>query len=131
MPYCNTCRTEYHEGVTRCPDCGESLRPGRLPEVVSDMVDESAETEPVVLCRLADGAEVQVVCAALREAGLPFYVQTFGPISGNFTYTTDGVAPEDLTTLRVPRQRFAEAEQILTALRTAPIQWPAGMEPEG
>ena len=129
MSYCPVCQTEYREGLTNCPDCGAELRPGPLPES-APLYDESVEAEPVLLCRAADGAEVQVICAALREAGIAFYVQTSGPISGNFAYTTDGVSPEDSTMVRVPGHKLAEAEQVLSALRSAPLQWPAGMEPE-
>ena len=82
MPYCPTCRTEYHEGVTHCADCGGTLRAGPVPETeASPLLDDSPKAEPVILCRLADGAEVQVVCAALREADIPFFLQTSGPIS--------------------------------------------------
>jgi len=138
MPYCPDCRTEYRDGLTRCADCGAVLLAGPLPEMEgapaappSPPMDMSPESEPAFLCRVADPSEVEIICAALREAGIPCMTQGFGPITGGLALVTDGGAPEDYTTIRVPGNRLGEAEQVLTAFRCAPVEWPTGLEPEG
>jgi hypothetical protein len=129
MPYCPTCGFQYREGMATCPDCGGALRPGSPPEPEPEAAP-TEETEPVRLCRIADTSEAEIVRAALTQAGIPSVAQSYGPITGRLALVTDGQAPEDYTAILVPCDRLEEARAVLEAMRSAPIEWPEGMEPE-
>ena len=130
MPYCPRCRFEYREGVRACPECGGALAAGSLAPEGPPVFTEDPETEPVLLCRIADSSEAEMVCAALREAGIFCMQQTSGPITARLTQVSNGHAPEDCTRIHVAKNRLAEAQAIIETLREAPIDWPAGLEPE-
>jgi hypothetical protein len=83
----------------------------------------------VPLARIADPAEAEVLKAALAQAGIRSVVQVHGPISVYLTRVADGVT-HDYAIVYVTRNRLEEAQRVLAEIRTAPVQWPAGMEPE-
>ncbi len=64
MPFCPNCHGEFEDGVTACPDCGESL--------VEQLPDESeAESEPLTLLVTApDEATAAFWRSVLAEAGI-------------------------------------------------------------
>jgi hypothetical protein len=126
MPYCPKCLAAYRAGVLRCSDCGCELLQGMPP------VEPSAErpnTEVVRLCVVPDPAEADIIKAALAEAGIQSLVQEHGPITARLTRVADG-ATHDYAIIYVTANRLQEAEQVLAALRSAPVQWPEGMEPD-
>jgi hypothetical protein len=86
------------------------------------------DTELVALVRMGDPSQVEIIQAALREAGIQTMLKTHGPITGRFIRGGDGVT-QDQGIIYVTRNRLEEARQILEAVRTGPVEWPAGMEP--
>lgn len=67
MPWCPSCRTEYREGIERCPDCGATLVEGPVPapEVEWDPV------EWVTVEETGDEAEARIVEGYLLEREIP------------------------------------------------------------
>ena len=129
MPYCPKCEFEYVARTSFCPECGAKLVAELPPKPLRPALDPSAEV--VRLCRVADATEADLICAALREAGIAFALQTYGPVAGGFlAVVTDGQAPDDARIILVSEARLAEAQVVLAAVRSASFEWPAGMEPE-
>lgn len=126
MPYCPECGFEYRSRVKRCPDCGADLVEAPPPERPAW---PAAETEVTLLCRLADPSHAEIVRAALEEAGITALVRQHGPLTAYQATVVDGTT-HDFALVYVPRNRLAEAQQVLTALQEAPFEWPEGMEPE-
>ena len=124
MPFCPQCKLEYRPGMVRCPDCGARLT-AAAPEAPAAPRGQPA----VPLCKLPDASVGDIVKAALAEAGIPAVVQRHGPITGELSRVTDGLT-EDYAMVLVPADRLEEARRILTALESAPAQWPEGMTPE-
>lgn len=60
MPYCPSCRYEYTDEVTTCPDCGVELV-DELPE----------EEETVEIYQAEDHNEATIIRSILEEAGIP------------------------------------------------------------
>jgi len=127
MPYCPRCRFEYREGATRCPDSGIDLVEGDAPPP-----ERHAGPDPnrrvAVLARVADPAEADVIKAILIEAGIPALVRRHGPITGELATVADG-ATHDYALVLVQESRLAEARHVLDEMRSAPFEWPEGMEP--
>lgn len=67
MPWCPACRTEYREGVERCPDCGEVL--------VANLEPEPEPTwdpvEWVTVEETGDEVPARIVEGYLLEHGIP------------------------------------------------------------
>jgi hypothetical protein len=128
MPYCPECRTEFRPGVTQCSDCGRSLLAGAAPSEKEETLS-AAETEPVLLCRVADPAEAEMIRSSLADAGIACVVEEQGPIAGLLS-TVSGDASEDYATILVSKNRLAEARRVLAETTAQPITWPEGEEPE-
>jgi len=124
MPYCPTCKSEYHSGVTHCPDCDQPLLPGSPPEPA-----RPPGVPLVRLCTLHDPSEADIVKAALSEAGIPALIRRHGPITGELGRVTDGFT-DDYAILLVPEDRLPEAQRLLADLQSTPAEWPPGMEPD-
>ena len=125
MPRCPQCKSEYEEGITRCPDCGAGLRPGPPP----GPAQPTPETAPVRLCTLPDASAGDIIRALLAGHGIPAMVQRYGPITGELGRVTDGLT-EDYAIILVPANRVREALEVLEAIQTGSVIWPDGMEPE-
>ena len=124
MPYCPTCKSEYHPGVRRCPDCNRPLLDGSPPE------PPPRPAIPLVqLCILYDPSEAEIVRAALSEAGIPTFIRRHGPITGELGRVTDGIT-DDYAIILVREDRLPEAKRILDDIQSGPIEWPPGMEPD-
>ena len=66
--WCPTCRGEFVDEVTVCPDCGSSL--------VSEPPEGDESDEPFVqVFRSADTSLLQVIKSVLSGAGIPHLVQ--------------------------------------------------------
>ncbi len=128
MPYCPKCRSEYRPGVARCGECGVPLVESLPPE--PEPWHPTPETELVVLCRGIEPGEAEVMREVLAQAGIACSVRTFGPITGDLATVTDGVT-HDWCTILVTRNRLQEAQRALEEARSARVEWPEGMEPEG
>jgi len=128
MPYCPKCRFDYRAGMAVCPDCGEALLEGSVPPPGREH-RPSPETEPVRLCRVADPNEAEIIHAALTEAGIQSVIQEYGPITARLTRVVDG-ATHDYAIIFVTRNRLEEARRILDEIRSGPVIWPEGMEPQ-
>jgi hypothetical protein len=127
MPFCPTCRFEYREGITHCPECGVDLV-AELPPAEEAAPPPDPDTELVELIRMGDPSQAEVIQAALREAGIQTMLKTHGPITGRLASVVDG-ATHDQGIIYVTRNRLEEARQILEAVQTGPVEWPEGMEP--
>jgi len=66
--FCPSCRGEFRDGITACPDCGDQLLV-QLP----DMGNPDEPFEPVF--QSADTALLPVVKSVLTGAGIPYVVQ--------------------------------------------------------
>jgi hypothetical protein len=126
MPQCPNCLSEYRPGISRCPDCGAELAQGAPGEAEAR---HRPETELVCLCRVADPAEAQVIRAVLAGAGIQSLVRQHGPMTGELVQVVDGVT-HDYALVYVTRNRLEEAREALDGARSAPVQWPEGMEPD-
>ena len=123
MPFCPNCEYEYVEGITNCPECGARLV-ASVPEG-----DAVPEVEYVRLTTIPDPSAALVVKVALAEAGIPAIVQTYGAISGELAGVAHSVT-DDYAILLVPEDCLADAQGIVQALESGPVEWPEGMEPE-
>jgi len=128
MAYCGKCWVEYREGVWRCPDCGARLSPGSLPR--PDPPENSPpQSELVRLCHVADRMNAHVVKAALAAVGIACVVsehETMVPWLDHQPVAENDVSADIL----VPRNRFADAQQVLLDIHPVSLEWPEKLEPE-
>ena len=127
MAYCPNCNFEYRPEVTRCPDCGEDLLPGSPPPPKPE--PSPRDTEPVLLCRVPDPTEAEIIRAALSEAGIRCILQEHGPITARLTRVADG-ATHDYALIFVATNRLDEARRVLAQIQSGSVEWPQGMEPD-
>ena len=125
MPHCPNCRSEYEEGIARCPDCRTGLLPGPPPLKRPAKLN----TRPVKLCTVSDVSAGDILRAILSENGIPSVVQRYGPITGELGRVTDGIT-DDYAIILVPANRLKEAMEVLEAIESGTTEWPDGMEPE-
>jgi hypothetical protein len=128
MPYCPTCRLEYLPHVRRCPDCDQPLV-DHLPPPPQPPPAPPSDAGLVHLCTVPDPTEAEIVKAALAEASIPALIRRHGPLTGELAVVADG-ATHDYAIILVPRHLRAQARQLLNEIRSGPVEWPEGMEPE-
>lgn len=75
MPYCPRCRSEYEQGTTRCPECGEELVEGPLKS------DKPKETALEVAYVGASEVDVLRAQAFLDAEGIVGVIRKLGPAS--------------------------------------------------
>jgi hypothetical protein len=117
MPFCPNCHYEYVEGVSTCLGCSAPLSSGALPPER----ESTPEVEYVRLTTFPDPSAALVVKAGLAEAGISAILQMHGPISGELARATFG-ASEDYAILLVPEDCLAEAQRLLQALASGPVE---------
>ena len=116
--FCPQCRAEYREGFVECSDCHVPLvdrlpEPGTPANSLLDAHEEADKDSLDVLIRTGFGSPVAIGLAKglLQEAGIPFFAMDQNPAarqeSGNFL---------GWWSVRVPREREAEAREILQSV---------------
>jgi hypothetical protein len=109
--WCSTCRGEFVDEVTTCPDCGTPLA-SELPE------GEESDEPFVKAFRSADTSLLPVIKSVLSGAGIPYVVQgdeaqslyPFGSLGGG----SDGRLLGAI--VLVPESRLEAAEAVLAEL---------------
>ena len=104
--FCPSCKYEYREGITECPDCQKKLV-GKLEEIpeFKDMPDIPF----VPLPNLPGRVFAEMVKNVLEEKGIPCYIQADG--IGN-AYQLGGTMPLGGVQLFVPENRLEECLQV-------------------
>lgn len=109
--WCPTCRGEYVDEVSVCPDCGDPL--------VSELPEGELPDEPFVqVFRSADTSLLPVIKSVLSGAGIPHVVQgdeaqslyPFGSVGGGSDDRLLGAV------VLVPESRREAAEAVLEEL---------------
>jgi hypothetical protein len=75
MPYCPSCKYEYKEGATICPDCGVALVKG---ELVYPQSNPERDLESVLLFRTDNYIEAQFLAGYLEEEDIPYVTKRLG-----------------------------------------------------
>lgn len=106
--WCPTCRGEFVDDVTICPDCGDPL--------VSEQPEEEDVEEPFVqIFRSADTSLLPVVKSVLSGAGIPYVVQG-DEAQGLYPFGSVGGGSDDRllgAVVLVPESRRRAAEAVL------------------
>jgi hypothetical protein len=110
--FCPECRSEFREGVTRCPDCDVDLV-GALPPEPQGM----AEMELEQVFETTDPNLLPVVKSVLEAAGIPYLLEgeeAFGllPLAGGFVNERHQALGVEV---HVPRERAEEARELLAS----------------
>lgn len=121
MPFCPTCRAEYREGVSRCPDCDETLvdvLPPE-PETVWD------PTDWITVEEVGDQATASLVEGFLLEQGLPVRVLRRG--DKTLVVAVGGLSGYEI---QVPADDLDRALDSLAARDEALDRGDSGEDPE-
>jgi hypothetical protein len=79
-----------------------------------------AQSKVVVLCRVRDRNEADIVASLLASKGIPCSIRTAGYFTGLSVYGTDGwTGPDDRIVLLVPADALAPAQRLLSEAREA------------
>ena len=121
MPFCPACRTEYREGIERCPECGTALVVELPPE------PEAAwdPTEWVTIEELGDEVEARILEGFLLEHDLP--VRVLSRHDHGFPATLGELSTVEV---QVPAEDLERAIAVLEELDETEEAEPS-MEPEG
>ena len=120
--YCPQCGVEYRDGFTECSDCRVPLLSGSAPPDPPDPFDPTLEL--VVVLETNDAIQLAMAKGLLEEAGIPFFV--LGQIA-TLIQDIDGYLRKWVR-LQVPRDREAEAREILEELVQPVAEGEAGAE---
>jgi hypothetical protein len=120
--YCPQCQVEFREGFTECSDCHVALLPGAPPEEPADAFDPTMDL--VVVLETTDRVQLAMAKGLLEDAGIPFFV--LGQIA-TLVQDVDGFLNKWLR-VQVPRDREAEARELLEELRQAETSPPDAAE---
>ncbi len=114
--FCPQCRAEYREGFVECPDCLVPLV-DELPEPSSDLTAPEIEQASAggldVLIRTGCRNPIAIGLAKslLKEARIPFFA-----MDQNASARQESGNILGWWTIRVPREREAEAREILQSV---------------
>lgn len=112
--YCPQCQVEYRDGFTECSDCHVPLLAGTPPEEPADRFDPTLDL--VVVLETNDRIQLALAKGLMEDAGIPFFV--LGQIA-TLVQDVDGFLHKWVR-LQVPRDREAEARELLAAMETSP-----------
>ena len=108
--YCPQCRCEYRDGFSECSDCRVPLLAGTPPQKTADPA-----LGLVVVLETNDQILVAFAKGLLEEAGIPYFI--LGQIA-TLIQDIDGLLHKWVR-VQVPRDREAEARELLAELRQA------------
>jgi hypothetical protein len=111
--YCPKCLCEYRDGFTECADCQVPLLAGISPEEPASLFDPNLDL--VVVLETNDRIQLAMTKGVLEDAGIPFYI--LGQIA-TLIQDVDGFLRKWVR-VQVPRDREAEARELLEQLRQA------------
>ena len=118
--YCPQCGCEYRDGFSECSDCRVPLLAGTPPpEPAGDPI-----LDLVVVLETNDRIQLALVKGLLEGAGIPFFI--LGQIATLVT-DVDGFLKKWVR-VQVPRDREAEARELLEELRQAETSPPDAAE---
>jgi hypothetical protein len=122
--YCPKCGIEYRDGFTVCSDCQVPLLPGAPPPTPASKFDPDLDL--VVVLETDDRVQLALARGLLEDAGIPFYVL------GQIATLIQDVDPflHKWVRLQVPRDREAEARQVLESLLVPETSPPGAGEEE-
>jgi len=120
--YCPQCGCEYRDGFSECADCHVPLLSGTPPEAPADRFDPAMGL--VVILETNDRIQLALVKGLLEEAGIPFFI--LGQIA-TLIQDVDGFLKKWVR-VQVPRDREAEARELLEDLHQAEISPPGADE---
>ena len=123
--YCPQCQVEFREGFTECSDCHVALLPGTPPEEPADPFDPTLGL--VVVLETSDRVQLAMAKGLLEEQGIPFFV--LGQIA-TLVQDVDGFLNKWMR-VQVPRDREAEARELLAELLEPETRPPGEGESEG
>jgi hypothetical protein len=116
--YCPQCRNEYNPEIVECPQCGLPLvdDPQAVDSDKTQNVTESeADLDALIRTGLSDPIAVGLAKSLLEEAGIPYFDMDQNSAarqeSGNWL---------NWWTVRVPKERHAEALEILMSIAPLP-----------
>jgi len=122
--YCPQCGVEYREGFTECSDCHVRLLAGAPPPEPPDPFDPSLDL--VVVLETNDRIQAALAKGMLEDAGIPFFI--LGEIT-TLVSDVDGFLHK-WTRIQVPRDREAEAKEILAPVLEPETSPPGAGEDE-
>ena len=108
--YCPQCGCEYRDGFSECADCRVPLLAGTPPQKTGDPT-----LGLVVVLETNDRIQLALVQGLLEAEGIPFFI--LGEIA-TLVPNVDGFLKKWVR-VQVPRDREAEARELLEQLRQA------------
>jgi hypothetical protein len=113
MVYCPQCGVEYRDGFTECSDCHVPLLAGTPPREPASTFDPNLDL--VVVLETDDPVQLFLAKGLLEDADIPFFVL------GQIATLIQDVDPflHKRVRVQVPRDREAEARELLAELRQA------------
>jgi hypothetical protein len=116
--FCPQCRAEYHGGQTECPECQVPLAnrlagPGTPTDSAAEVNERASEVDLDVLIRTGfrDPIAIGLVGSLLQEARIPFFAMDQNVVARQESGNAIG-----WWSVRVPREREAEAREILQSV---------------
>jgi putative signal transducing protein len=117
--YCPQCGVEYGDGFTECSDCHNPLVSGTC---APDPQDHSTQlSNLVIVLETSDRIQLAMAKGLLEDAGIPLFIH--GQIA-TLVQEVDGFLHKRVR-LQVPRDREAEARELLEQLVQRAAQDPA------